>query len=173
MAVASIGGRPQGNWKLLVARGARLRIRTSPERIAEVLPLAGRFLDIGGHEIGLGVPEIRALESAPTLASRLVTIKGFLEPDPFLEAAGRQMAALGITGRATIPTVPGGLRKGLPQRRVLRIKGRSIVGFALVVDGLSEGDSAALLARGLGGRRHFGCGIFAPPRPAGGVGRGL
>src|SRR5438270_13064658 len=62
MTVASIGGRPQGRWKLLLSRGARLSIRTPAERIGEVLPLAGQFLDVGGHEIGLGVPQVRGLE---------------------------------------------------------------------------------------------------------------
>lgn len=170
MMVASIGGRPQGQWKLQLPRGARLCIRTPAERIGEVLPLAGRFLEVAGHEIGLGVPQVRVLEPSTTLASRLVTIKGFADPGPFLEAAQRQLVTLGISGRARIPTVPGGRRQGLPQRRIIRIKGRAIVGFALIVDSLSAADSLGLMARGLGGRRHFGCGIFAPPRQASEVG---
>jgi CRISPR-associated protein Cas6 len=164
VAVASIGGHPLGNWQIRLARGTRLRIRTPVDRIGDLLPLAGKFLGIDGHEIGLGVPEVRGLTPAPELAARMVTIKGFTEPYPFLEAVGRQLTALGVAGHATIPTVPGGKRQGLPQRRVVRIKDRSVVGFALVVSGLSEPDSLTLQAHGLGGRRHMGCGIFAPAR---------
>jgi len=172
VAVASIGGAPLGRWRMRVDRATRLRIRLPADRIGEVLQLAGKFLDVGGHEIGLGIPQVRALEASPELASRLVTIKGFTEPGPFLEAAGRQLEALGVSGHAAIPAVPGGPRRGLPQRRVISIKGRRIVGFAVAVGGLSARDSATLLARGLGGRRHMGCGIFAPARRAEGAGHG-
>ncbi|MBX6312325.1 MAG: type I-MYXAN CRISPR-associated protein Cas6/Cmx6 [Isosphaeraceae bacterium] len=145
-----------------------LRIRTQAERIGELLPLAGVFLNVGGHEVCLGVPRVRALMPALVLMSRLVTIKGFTEPEPFLEAAGRQLEALGISGRASIPPVSGGPRAGLLQRRVLRIKGVSIVGFALVIEDLTPEGSERLLVHGLGGRRHMGCGIFVPVRSTGG-----
>jgi CRISPR-associated protein Cas6 len=173
VAIASIGGPLVGHWRLRVTRETRLCIRTPADRIGDVLPLAGKFLDVGGHEIGLGVPEVWALRPDPALTSRLVTIKGFTEPEPFLQAVERQLGILGVSGRATIPTVPGGPRKGMPQRRVLRVKGRSIVGFAVTVDGLSERDSYTLLAQGVGGRRHLGCGIFTSVREAEEVGRGL
>jgi len=162
VAISSIGGPPLGNWRLRLTRESRLRVRVPADGIGALLPLAGKFLDVGGHEIGLGVPRVRAMEAAPTLAARLVTIKGFTEPGPFAEAVGRQLADLGISGLPSIPDVPGGHRRGMPQRRVIRIKGRSIVGFEVVIDGLSDGDSSTLMARGIGGRRHLGCGIFWP-----------
>lgn len=162
VAVASIGGPRLGGRRVAVGGATRLRIRTPAERIGELLRLAGRFLDVGGHEIGLGVPEVRALTPAPEVASRLVTIKGFVEPDPFLEAVVRQLDALGVSGRAEVPTVPGGERRGLPQRRVVQIRRASIVGFAVRVSGLSDRDSLTLQERGIGGRRHMGCGIFVP-----------
>jgi CRISPR-associated protein Cas6 len=164
IAVASIGGPRLGNWRIGVTRETRLRLRTPADQIGGLLPLAGKYLDVGGHEIGLGIPEVRALTPAAELAARLVTIKGFTEPEPFMEAVARQLEALGVSGLATIPVVPGGGRKGLPQRRVVRIKDRFVVGFAVQIAGLSEKDSLTLQTQGLGGRRHMGCGIFVPSR---------
>jgi CRISPR-associated endonuclease/helicase Cas3 len=70
----------------LDARFSRLRLRLAPEEIPLVLQLAGKGLDVGGHRLRLGVPQVRSLVSTPTLVARLVTIKGFTEPGPFLEA---------------------------------------------------------------------------------------
>ena len=162
VAMSSVGGTPLGGWRIGLDRASWLRLRLPSERIGEVLGLAGKLLDVGGHEVGLGVPQIRALATAPTLASRLVTIKGFTDPGPFLEAASRQMEAIGIAGRPSIPLLTSGPRTGLPNRRILRIKGIAIVGFAMIVEGLSTEDSSRLLTSGLGGRRRMGCGIFSP-----------
>lgn len=170
VAVASIGGPRLGGRRIAVDRSTRLRLRTPAERVGALLALAGRFLDVGGREIGLGVPEVRALTPAPALYSRLVTIKGFTEPGPFLEAAARQMAAMGVSGRLEIPAVAGGVRAGLPRRRVVRIRGASVVGFAVSASGLSDRDSLALQEGGLGGRRRMGCGIFVPARGGGRAG---
>jgi CRISPR-associated protein Cas6 len=167
VAVDSIGGPLLGRWRVQVTRETRLRLRAPADRIGDLLPLAGRYLDVGGHEVGLSVPEVRALIPAPELVARIVSIKGFMQPGPFLEAARRQLDALGVSGTPTIPVVPGGKRQGMPQRRVVRVKGRAIVGFALRVSDLSRTESLTLQARGLGGRRHMGCGIFAPAREAG------
>jgi CRISPR-associated protein Cas6 len=173
VAVDSIGGPLLGRWRVQVTRETRLRLRAPADRIGDLLPLAGQFLDVDGHEVGLGVPEVRALMPAPELVARVVSIKGFTEPGPFLGAARRQLDALGVSGTPTIPVVPGGMRKGWPQRRVVRVKGRAIVGFALHVGDLSPPDSLTLLTRGLGGRRHMGCGIFVPARGPGGTTHGV
>ena len=162
VAISSIGGSSSGEGKIAVTKASMLRIRTPSERIAELLPLAGAFLDVGGHEVSLGVPRMCALTLSPSLVSRLVSIKGFTEPGPFLEAANRQLETFSVSASATIPLVPSGPHAGLPKRRVLAIKGVTIVGFALLVEGLTAEGSSQLLIHGLGGRRHMGCGIFVP-----------
>jgi CRISPR-associated endonuclease/helicase Cas3 len=91
-----------------------------------------------------------------------VTIKGFTDPGPFLDAVGRQLDELGVGGRPEIPTVPAGPRRGLPLRRVLKVRQSVIVGFAVIVSGLTDAESLRLQECGLGGRRHMGCGIFSP-----------
>jgi len=167
IAIASVGGTPLGDRQIQIAQGTRLRIRTPSDEIGQLLPLAGKFLDIGGHAIGLGVPEVRALEPAQRLSSRIVTIKGYTDPESFLLAAQRQLNQLGIEGQASIPVFDEGPRRGELRRRVIKIKDRIVIGFSLQVDGLSDADSYQLLANGLGGRRHMGCGIFVAPRQPG------
>jgi CRISPR-associated endonuclease/helicase Cas3 len=86
---------------VLPIRGATLRLRIPADHYGHVLPLAGRRLDINGHTIRLGVPTARPLEPAASLYARCVTIKKFTEPEPFLEAARRQLDTLGIAATQT------------------------------------------------------------------------
>ena len=55
-------------------------------------------------------------------------------------------------------------RAGEPKRRVVRVKGVAIVGYALIVAELSAADSLKLQESGLGGRTHLGCGYFSPTK---------
>lgn len=164
ISIASIGGTSLGHRQIQITRATRLRIRTPSEEIGQLLPLAGKYLNVGGHAIGLGIPEVRALEPAQSLLARIVTIKGFIEPDSFLQAVQRQMESLKVKGKASIPVFDEGPRKGELRRRIIQIKDRVIIGFSLRVEELSDHDSYQLLTNGLGGRRHMGCGIFVPMR---------
>jgi CRISPR-associated protein Cas6 len=65
----------------------------------------------------------------------------------------RQLAALGAAGQVV-----------LEQRRQLQVKGQRLIGFKVRVDGLSQDQSLAVQAAGLGGKRAMGCGIFVPKR---------
>mgnify|MGYP005863670411 CR=1 FL=1 len=147
---------------LSISERSRLRIRTPAEHIPALLALAGKPLEIDGHRIRLGAPQTFALTPAASLAARLVTIKGFREPEPFLEAARRQLDALSIRGKPSIPLRRTGVHAGKPLRRILRIKDKKVVGFAMVVSELAAEESLTLQERGLGGRRHMGCGLFVP-----------
>lgn len=162
IAIAPLTGFRLEPGKIRIDRDSRLRIRTPSDHIGTLLGLSGRFLNVAGLEMGLGIPNVHALTPAPTLSAKIVTIKGFREPDAFLEAARRQLDELGVTGEASIPLVRRGPFEGKPLRQVVRVKGKAVVGFGLVVSGLSPEHSITLLARGLGGRRHMGCGIFVP-----------
>ena len=108
-----------------------------------------------------------ALHSAPWLGIELisgipwdkgiVTIKSFTEPEPFLDAARRQLTTLSIDATLELP------RDGRTRyRRIICIHGKKVVGFSLVVHGLSDQDSITLQSLGLGGRRTMGCGLFNP-----------
>ena len=137
--------------------GTSLRLRLPAQHFATVLPLAGKRLELTGYAIRLGVPLACPLVPAASLYARIVTIKQFTEPEPFLEAAHRQLTALGINATLELPC-DGRTR----YRRIISIHGKKVVGFSLVVHGLSDQDSMTLQSRGLGGRRTMGCGLFNP-----------
>jgi CRISPR-associated protein Cas6 len=164
ISLASVGGLVASSGRILVSRRSQLRLRTPCETIGLLLGLAGARLNVGGHEILLGVPRVLPLDYSSTLKSRLVAIKGYTVPEIFLEAAERQLRRICSSGKVSIPTLSQGRRAGLPQRRVLQIKDRTIVGFGVLVQDLEPEDCTSLLVYGLGGRRHMGCGIFVPVR---------
>lgn len=165
------GLRLPGGTIALRPHESTLTVRLPAASIGSCLPLAGKALCLGGTAVRLGVPSVHALCPASRLLSRLVTIRGFLEPADFLAAAGRQLTALQIAGEARLVRRQGAVswegRSRLDGRcpfirRTISIRDKVVVGYALMVDGLSEADSLRLQAEGLGGRRHFGCGVFVP-----------
>jgi CRISPR-associated protein Cas6 len=143
---------------VLPTRGAHLRLRIPADRYGHVLSLAGARLDIAGHTIRLGIPSARPLTPAPSLYARCVTIKKFTDPEPFLDAARRQLDALGLTATLELPTD----EQGRPRRRIITIQRKHVVGFSLAAHGLNDDDSLRLQTSGIGGRRAMGCGHFNP-----------
>ncbi len=167
VAVAPIPGRLIGDRRLALDRTSRLILRLPAQLIPAALPLAGAILRIGEDNLTVGVPEVRPLQPRIRLASRIVVIKSFTEPEPFLEAASRQVRDLGIDARLRIPdTVASRSLEGrreqppAPVRRTVRIRDKTIVGFPLIAENLAPEDSIRLQEHGIGGRRRFGCGVF-------------
>jgi CRISPR-associated protein Cas6 len=144
---------------------SRLRVRLPAEQIAIVLPLTGRTLELGNHRITLRPPMVVPIISAPTLAAKFVTFKNSRTPERFLEVARQKLDEIGVAGEPGIPLILEGERAGEPRRKVLRIKGRRIVGYPLQVAGLKAEESLRLQEEGLGGRTRMGCGFFLPFRP--------
>lgn len=158
LAIEMISGMPFDEGLIILTnRGAKLNLRIPADKFGEVIPLAGKQLDIEGHKIRLGIPTARPLIASPTLYSRIVTIRGFMEVPEFLEAAKRQTEELNINTTLELPA-----EDMSRHRRIITIKDKKIVGFSLVAKNLSDEDSLKLQAYGIGGRRAMGCGIFNP-----------
>jgi CRISPR-associated protein Cas6 len=128
-------------------------LRAPVELLPKLLPLGGKKLDIAGCPIRLGVPQVFALSPAERLWARLVTIKGYMEVPQFEAAVRRKLDTLGVR-TSVVPAVG--------RRRVIRIRSQTIVGFGLRLHGLHDDESIRVQQHGLGGRRHFGCGLFHP-----------
>lgn len=158
VSILTIPGEPDRKGKIHLSRSSQLRIRLpyEPEKLALALPLAGQTLTIGKHSVQLAIPQIHPLRPVDKLRSRIVTIKKFQEPEPFKEAAQRQLDALGIQGNLILPLN----EEGEPSRKAIKIKTYSVVGFSLIVTDLNEEDSLKLQQHGLGGKHRMGCGIF-------------
>jgi len=163
--IGPIRGTYAGNGLLDIdPRFSRLRLRLAAEDIPLVLHLAGKAIDVAGHRLRLGVPQVRTLIPATNLVARLVTVKGFTEPSPFLEAVRRQLGAQGTAGQLSIPQVSDGPRAGQPRRCILRVRDKRVVGFPVIVSGLTAAESVRLQESGLGGRGKMGCGFFGAMR---------
>jgi CRISPR-associated protein Cas6 len=105
---------------------------------------------------------VQAIVPATTVESWLVTFKHGEEPEAFLATARAKLTELDVVGEPAIRAFESGPREGQPRRRVIRLKGQKIVGYALVVSGLTADESVRLQERGLGGRTKMGCGFFLP-----------
>lgn len=151
IGVQPIRGIYSGNGKLQLSDSSRLVLRLPDEEIRPYLKLAGKRLEVDEHLLSVGVPEVRMLLPVARLRAHLVTIKGFLKEEEFLEAAKRQLQSLDVTCEVL-----------LGQRRTFRIKEKQVVGFEVTMTGLTAKDSVSLQENGLGGRRKMGCGVFVP-----------
>jgi CRISPR-associated protein Cas6 len=154
LAVETVPGTARGDGGIHINERARLRMRMPQDHLALMLKLAGKRLEVDGYGVRLGVPQTFLLQPSSALYARCVTIKKFMEPDPFLEAVRRKLDEMGVQGEPAVGP-----------RRVLRVGNHTVVGFALAVGELSDEHSILLQEQGLGGRRHMGCGIFNPISP--------
>lgn len=185
IGVHPIRGKQIGDRRMMLMPWSALTLRVPDGQIAPLLRLAGKAIHINDVKVRIGVPNVKALEPATTLRSRLVVIKvahvtppHVLDETQFLAAARKQLDALGLSSACEL-AIPR-RSDGQPHRRTLREKDRQIVGYELIVTGLTAAESLTLQSHpglrapdtttwqippaGLAGRRHMGCGIFVPLR---------
>ncbi|WP_166822012.1 type I-MYXAN CRISPR-associated protein Cas6/Cmx6 [Thalassoroseus pseudoceratinae] len=155
IAVHPITGRQTGGRLMAVMPWSSLTLRVPDGRVGEVLPLAGQSLRIGEATLHVGVPQVAALRPTSALRSRSVTIKlpKPVTDDDFAAAVRRQLDALDVSSQTIITLV---------KRRTLRIKQREIIGYEVLIEGLTAEESLAVQSEGIGGRRKLGCGVFVP-----------
>jgi len=144
--------------KLLLTNHSKLRIRLPVDKVPLIYPLAGRSILIGSSKVRLGIPQITLLQPARSLYSRMALIKGKQEPDVFLKSAQQQLQRLGIDGEVRISVGSNGSLN----RKTVRVRKYTVVGFGLEVLNLCGDDSLKLQSYGIGGKRKMGCGIFVP-----------
>ena len=162
IGVHPIRGRQSAPGVLSLTERSRLKIRLAAEGIAPYIAIAGKELDLDGHRIRVGIPQVEALVPAANLAARMVTFKHAMDAESFEADVRRELERMEIT--ATPQLIPGNHPKypGQPVRRVIRIKGHRMVAYPLCVVGLTAEESIRLQEYGLGGRRRMGCGVFSP-----------
>ncbi|MDR3635106.1 MAG: type I-MYXAN CRISPR-associated protein Cas6/Cmx6 [Isosphaeraceae bacterium] len=164
IGVHPIRGRQTAPGVLSLTESSRLRLRLPSEEVATYLAIAGAELELDGHRLRVGIPRSEPLVPASRLASRLVTFRNAKEPARFEADVRRELETLGIAGEPSLVASPSSHPRsvGQPIRRVLRIKDKRVVGFALRVGGLTAEESLKLQEAGLGGRRRMGAGVFVP-----------
>jgi CRISPR-associated protein Cas6 len=171
LGIHPLSGTPVDDVTLRLRDKGQLQLRLPVERIADVLPLAGKALAVAGQRVVLGTPHVFALEPAASLDARLVIIK-LTEPphrhnelldresldtgaflQRYLEELKRQLTTLEI---AATPELCG--------RGRITVSGKCLVGYSVRVSGRSAAQSLRLQEAGLGGKRRMGCGMFRPTR---------
>ena len=162
--LCSISGVPNREGKIYLHKKSRFRLRCPADQVQVWYRLfQNQELNIRGHRIRLVRPRLTLPEPSESLKARLVTFKlnaiDHAEvPRYFLESCQKSLQRLEINGQAFIDSNTDGDLA----RRALRVKEKKIIGYGVVVEGLSEDDSLKLQWHGLGGRKHFGCGWFYP-----------
>lgn len=140
LSILTIPGFPNKQGKILLTKDSHLRIRTPVTQIPLIYGLAGKSLNLGGHEIKIGIPKIFMLKPASELKSRIVVIKGHSEPESFLKGTQRQLDELGISAQISISKD----QKGEYCRKTIKVKRYTVVGFTTEVSSLSDEDSLKL-----------------------------
>ncbi|MDJ0596220.1 MAG: type I-MYXAN CRISPR-associated protein Cas6/Cmx6 [Pleurocapsa sp. MO_226.B13] len=134
---------------------SKLLIRLPSEKVPFVYSFGGKSLTVGKHKIRLGIPEMNFLQPKSRLRSHIVVIRGYEEPNGFLEAAKRQVEKLNI--KTDLKLIAK--KDGTPKPKTIKVK-QTLVGFGIEASNLSEVDSVVLQEKGLGGKHKMGCGIF-------------
>lgn len=164
--LCSVPGVPNRDGKIYLKPSSKVRLRCPADQVRQWYRLFQNVvLDIRGHLIRLVRPQLRLPEASNSLKARLVTFKlSSIDdrelPAHFLNSCDRALKEMGIDGRVFIDSND----RGDLARRALKIKDKTVIGYGIGVEDLSEEDSIKLQSFGLGGRKHFGCGWFYPAR---------
>jgi len=133
----------------LLSKRTKLVLRVPKERAAQAVQLAGQQLNIDGSILSVGKCKERQLQAATTLHSYLV--ESNLDEIEFLADMKKKLQSMDISCNLICDK----------HRKVRGVK-QSFSGFGLVLHDLKPLASLEIQRLGLGGARHFGCGIFVP-----------
>lgn len=156
-ALHPIAGSRVAPGLLALTSKSALTVRAPASDLGKLLPLAGKTLELDGHRVVVGTPNVVMLRAATTIRSRFVTIKGGKDDAKSFHALGTR--AISRLSEACADLKDAQLHVG--ERRVMRVGTHTVVGFAVDIETSPEA-SLFLQALGLGGRRHMGAGVFIP-----------
>jgi CRISPR-associated protein Cas6 len=143
---------------MLVGGRTRIVLRVPEHRAAACALLEGTDLEVGAP-LHVGRASRRELLPYPVLHSRLV-ITGAEDEMAFMQDVAGELAALGID----CDTIVG-------RRGELSVEpDRVLVGYSLMLHGLSPEASRLAQERGVGQQRKLGCGLFIPHKSVAAVG---
>jgi CRISPR-associated protein Cas6 len=168
LGIHPISGATRSPDGLRLKDHARLMLRMPITELGFVAALAGSSLRIGPNLLRVAdSPSVHFLTPAGSMSARLVLIRhrpsrfklasnelpGPALFETFLVEARRQLSTIGVRGEVEIAGV----------KRIV-VNGHKLVGYSVRVSALSDADSLVLQEKGLGGKRHMGCGLFRPTR---------
>jgi CRISPR-associated protein Cas6 len=143
---------------LLLNKRAKLILRL-PETCCEPAhALSGQWLDISNHKIQVGDARVHPLQPFTTLYAHFVVTRD-ADESVFVNDVSKWLEELKLKCKFMCG-----------KRHVLRTETGEIMGFGLMVHGLSPEQSLLLQEEGLGDNRKLGCGIFVPHKGIAAVG---
>jgi CRISPR-associated protein Cas6 len=133
----------------LLSRRTKLILRVPASFAAQTLLLSKKQITIGDCELLIGAGKERPILAAPTLHAHIV--ESVLSEVDFLTEMHSQLKHLDISANLICD-----------KHRKISSASKTISGFGLVVHDLKPHASLQIQHFGLGGSRHFGCGLFVP-----------
>ena len=133
----------------LLSKRTKLILRIPTEYADQSAGLSGQQLKIGGNILLVGKSKARQLQAATTLHAHMV--ESNLGEIEFLADMKEILQSMNISCNLICDK----------HRKVRGVK-QSLTGFGLVLHDLKPLPSVQIQRNGLGGARHFGCGIFVP-----------
>jgi CRISPR-associated endonuclease/helicase Cas3 len=143
LGVHTIKGRSSRPGLMKISSSAHLRLRLPTDKIKNAYVLAGKNIDVGGHNLRCGVPQIHLLEASKRLWSRNVMIKvadnpSSVEPISFLRAVNRQLVTMGVSARVELEASETPSTRDKYARRILQVKDTVLAGYGVTLDDLNE-----------------------------------
>ena len=142
---------------ILLPQRAKLVLRLPAARVPQAGRLSGQELHVGASVLSVGVASERPLKAFPTLHAQLVASD--CKEEVFIAGVTSELGEINI-----------GCKWICGKRLTIGGAERTIAGYSLVLHDLKPDESLRLQRYGLGGERHFGCGIFVPYKTISGLG---
>ncbi|HUX90102.1 MAG TPA: type I-MYXAN CRISPR-associated protein Cas6/Cmx6 [Gallionellaceae bacterium] len=133
----------------LLSKRTKLVLRVPVERATQAGELSGQQLNIDGNILIVGKGKERQLQATTTLHAHLV--ESNLSEIEFLADMKRKLQSMNISCNLICD-----------KQRKVRGLNQTLSGFGLVLHDLKPQASIQIQRTGLGGARHFGCGMFVP-----------
>ncbi|MGO8756406.1 MAG: type I-MYXAN CRISPR-associated protein Cas6/Cmx6 [Gallionellaceae bacterium] len=142
---------------MLLPQRAKLMLRLPAALAGKSATLSGQQIKLETGSLQVGAAKERILQPCTTLHAHLV--EGAEQEDVFLDGVAGQLNEMGIACKWIC-----GKRASINDAR------QKISGYSLVLHDLKPDASLQLQYEGLGGNRHFGCGIFIQYKAIAGLG---
>lgn len=138
---------------------AKLLLRLSRERAAELVKGTAMDLQVAGQALHLGVPHVRELVPHTTMyAYHVAAAEADTDETTFMAGVTQALSALGVGGERVCG-----------KRQQLALASGRVTTFSLMLHGLAPAPSLHLQQHGIGPHRLLGCGIFIPQKSAAAV----
>ena len=142
---------------MLLPQRTKLVLRLPAMLAPQAMQLSGQELDVEGSVLRVGKAREKSLQPHPTLHVQLVESNS--EEEAFLADMNDQLQEMEVVCKLICG-----------KRHTVTGKKQSVAGYSLVLHDLSPDASLQIQRTGLGGKRHYGCGIFVPYKAISGLG---